>query len=168
MKSLLNKVLIVGLPLLCCQTQTNAATATGTLSVSATIAAACAVNSSNSTISFGAYVSSAVNDAIGTVAVTCTNTTTYDIALGPGNGSGASYADRIMTGASSSALLHYNLYTSAARTTVWGDGSSGTAKVSSTGTGIQQSISVYGRIPASQTTPGPDNYNDSVSITVTY
>jgi len=39
--------------------------------------------------------------------------------------------------------------------------------VSATGNGAAQSYTVYGRIPA-QTTPAPNTYTDTITITVTY
>lgn len=142
-----------------------AATATGTLSVSATIGASCSVNSASSSVAFNAYVNSTTNDVAGSVALTCTNSTSYTIALGTGGGT---YATRVMAGASTSSTLNYNLYTTAGRTTVWGDGTSSTATVAGTGSGAQQTVSVYGRIPSGQTTAQPDTYSDSVAVTVTY
>jgi spore coat protein U-like protein len=144
------------------------ATATGTLSVTATIAAACSVNNSSSTVAFGTYTSSTTDDVTGSVAVTCTNTTSYVVSLGVGSGTGASYTNRVMTGGTSGDLLNYNLYTTNAYTTVFGDGTGATATVSGTGSGVQQLVNVFGRIPSGQTTPGPDSYSDSVNITVTY
>ncbi|MBC7405820.1 MAG: spore coat protein U domain-containing protein [Cytophaga sp.] len=70
-------------------------------------------------------------DAIGTVS------------LDAGTGVGATIANRKMS--ASAQLLSYTIYTSAARTTVWGDGT-GAEKVSGIGNGAVQSISAYGRI----------------------
>jgi len=39
--------------------------------------------------------------------------------------------------------------------------------VANTGTGSSQSFTVYGRIPT-QTTPSPDTYTDTITVTVTY
>lgn len=71
--------------------------------------------------------------------------------------------------------LNYNLYTSSARTTIWGDGTSGTGVASGSfqhpglGVGVkfEQSYSFYGRIPASQNVP-VGTYSDSITVTVVY
>ena len=48
----------------------------------------------------------------------------------------------------------YNIYTDAARTNVWGDGTGGTATIANTGTGAAQNVTVYGRVPSGQTRSG--------------
>jgi spore coat protein U-like protein len=71
-----------------------------------------------------------------------------------------------MTSGSNS--LTYGLYTNAARTTVWGDGTGSTATVTNTGSGSAQNFTVYGRIPAGQTSTPAGIYADTVSVTITY
>jgi len=70
-----------------------------------------------------------------------------------------------------SSQLAYNLYTDSARTSVWGDGSSGTAKVSD---GyllglftVAKDYPVYGRIPELQNA-AVGSYLDTVVVTVNY
>jgi spore coat protein U-like protein len=65
-------------------------------------------------------------------------------------------------------LLSYSLYTDAARTNVWGDGTGSTATIGNTGTGAVQNVTVYGRIPGSQSSAPPGSYADTISVTVTY
>jgi spore coat protein U-like protein len=65
-------------------------------------------------------------------------------------------------------LLNYSLYTNAARTTVWGDGSGGTSTVSNTGSGVAQNFTVYARVPLGQTSVATGAYADTVQVTVTY
>jgi spore coat protein U-like protein len=64
--------------------------------------------------------------------------------------------------------LTYQLYSDAARTMIWGDGTAGTvtvsAHVASNGT---QNNTVYGRIPALQGVR-PGAYTDTITVTVTY
>jgi spore coat protein U-like protein len=60
----------------------------------------------------------------------------------------------------------YSLYTSAARTVVWGN-TVGTDTVSGSGSGLGRSYTVYGRVP-SQTVPPPATYTDTIVVTVTY
>jgi len=142
------------------------ATTTTNLSVTATVTANCSVSSSP--VAFGSVdVLSGTNyDATGNVSVTCTNGTAWSAAAGLGAGTGATFASRKM--AAGANLLNYSLYTNAGRTTVWGDGSGGTATVSNTGTGSAQSFTVYGRVPLGQTAAQAGAYSDTVLVTVTY
>jgi spore coat protein U-like protein len=141
-----------------------AATATSTFTVSATIVAECLINSA-STLGFGSQGVLIANvDQTSTIVVQCTNTTTYDIGLDAGTGTGASVATRKLTGGG--ATINYRLYSDSGRTTVWGNTVS-TDTVAATGNGAAQSYTVYGRIPA-QTTPAPAAYSDTITITVTY
>jgi len=63
--------------------------------------------------------------------------------------------------------LEYNLYTDAGRTTVWGDGTASSVTAAGTGSGAQQSLTVYGRIPASQSVPA-GSYSDTVTATINF
>lgn len=92
-------------------------------------------------------------------------------------GVAGSYAPRQM--ASGANRLSYNLYTSAARTTVWGDGSSGTATVAAYAAGSviitgnqtrafdSPNLTIHGRIPADQTSP-LGVYLDTIIVTLTF
>jgi spore coat protein U-like protein len=67
--------------------------------------------------------------------------------------------------------VDYQLYTDAARTTVWGDGAGGTAVQSGVGTAAPRTLTVYGRIPdagANLSAAVRADYRDTVTITVTY
>ena len=126
---------------------------------------------------FGAY--DTINPTSGTssITVTCTHdknpavTFSYTIALSSGPGS---YASRQMTGTGDT--LTYNLYTTAAHTTVWGNGTAGTATVSNSFTvpsGAGNSgfkiDTVYGLITAPQNvTPGAYSTATPITVTVTY
>jgi spore coat protein U-like protein len=143
-----------------------AATVGGTLNTNATVTANCTV--STSALAFGNVDStSAANvDAAGGLTITCTNGSAWAASAGVGGGSGASFANRKMTAGAN--LLNYTLYTSAARTTVWGDGTGSTATIGGTGTGSAQAVTVYGRVPGGQTTVPIGAYADVVAVTVTY
>ncbi|WP_207459050.1 spore coat U domain-containing protein [Azospirillum sp. SYSU D00513] len=134
-----------------------AGTASGTLSVSATVAATC--NVSSGSIDFGTYTPSANTDQTSAVSVTCTAGTTYTVELGAG-GNAADQARRM---AGSGSHLTYELYSDSSRSLVW----NATNKVTGTGIGSAQSIPVYGRIPSGQSVPA-GSYADSVQILVTY
>jgi spore coat protein U-like protein len=144
-----------------------AATATGVMSVSATVASTCVVGTS--TLGFGSVSSAAIQagnvDATGTVSVNCTTGSSYTIALAAGGGLGATLASRKIT--SGANLLNYSIYTSAARTTVWGDGTLASATVAGTGSGTSQSVVAYGRIFSGQAVPA-GAYTDTVTVTVAY
>jgi spore coat protein U-like protein len=129
------------------------------------------------TLAFGNYDTINALDGTTTITVTCTHTNNaavrfdYVVALSSGPGS---YASRQMTGTGDT--LIYNLYTSAARTTVWGDGSAGTATVAGSfnvggGAGGTRwdTQNVYGRIGAAQNVlPGAYATAAPITVTITY
>jgi spore coat protein U-like protein len=145
--------------------QARAATSTGNFAITGTITATCQVNAS--TLAFGAYnpVLNANLDVTGTVSVSCTNATPYNIGLGVGAGTGATITNRKMT--SGANTLTYQVFRDAARTLNWGQ-TVGTDTVAGTGNGVAQAITAYGRIPAGQTTAAVGAYTDTVVITITY
>lgn len=137
-------------------------------------AAGAVCNVSATSVAFGAYnpLSPINTDATGTVTVTCSGLlsllVSYEILLSKG-GAGT-YSPRRM--ASGSNTLNYNLYTTITRTTIWGDTTGGSARV--TGNILVQLLTptsnnhtVYGRIPAQQNV-APGAYTDSITVTVNY
>jgi len=145
-----------------CPTNGSSSDSTGS-TVTATINANCNVSATN--INFGSIGLLSTNtDAAGTVTVQCTNTTPYNVGLGVGTGTGATVANRKMT--SGANTVTYSLYSNGGRTTVWGN-TIGTDTVGGTGTGSNQNLTVYGRVPV-QSTPAPATYNDTIVVTVTY
>ena len=148
-------------------TSADAATATGPMTVTATVSAVCTVGAS--VLAFPSASSSAIAagniDATGTVTVNCTLNSAYTVALDAGVGGGATLASRKMSAGAET--LSYAVYTSAARTTVWGNGSAGSATVAGTGNGAAQSLSAYGRIFSGQLVSAAA-YADTVGVTVTY
>ncbi|TCJ11697.1 SCPU domain-containing protein [Parasulfuritortus cantonensis] len=145
-----------------------AATATGNLSVSATVSDTCTVGTSS--IDFGAYnpISGSARSGTGAVKVTCTTGTPYSIELGTGANTASCSGNRCMKDASTH-YLPYELYLDSGHVTVWGgaDYVAGTAKVSQTGTGAEQTHDLYGGIAASQNVPA-GSYSDTVTITISY
>lgn len=142
----------------------HAATTTNTFTVQITIAASCTISSA-STLNFGNQgVLTANVDQTSTVQVQCTNTTPYNIGLNAGLGSGATVTNRKLTNGANT--INYSLYSDSGRTTNWGN-TVGTDTVASTGTGVAQSFTVYGRVPV-QLTPTPGIYTDTVTVTLTY
>lgn len=153
---------VVGLLALGSPLAALSATATGSFSATATVVATCVVSATS--VAFGSYSTTQL-DSTGQVTVICVNGTSYTVALDAGAGSGASVASRKMTGPSSQTLT-YSLYHDSSRSSVWGD-VVGTNTIASTGTGIAQVITMYGRIPASQY-PSFGVYTDTIAVTLTY
>ena len=63
--------------------------------------------------------------------------------------------------------LGYQLYSDSLHSIVWGDGTSLSAVTPGVGTGSNQSLTVYGRLPT-VTGAIPGTYTDTVTVTVTY
>lgn len=146
-------------------TNAKAATATANFDVTATIIASCTISATD--MLFGNYdpLSPTPVDQTSTISVTCTNGATYSIAL-DGGLSGNVAARTMDDDTAGTSFLSYQLYHDAAHTTAWGD--TGATDHDGTGTGSNQNITVYGRIPAGQTTPVIDSYTDTIVATITY
>jgi spore coat protein U-like protein len=148
----------------------SALTKTTTFQVTASVANNCFIDSA-STLAFGPYdpSSAAVLDGASNIVVRCTNKTPYTLSLNAGTTTGGTFTNRLMT--TGTDTLQYNLYTTTARTTVWGDGTAGTGTVAKTGAGLTvgnaQTTQVFGRIPV-QPDAAVGNYSDTVTVTVTY
>jgi spore coat protein U-like protein len=138
-------------------------TDTADLGASATVAPTCVV--SPGALAFGTYDplgahAAAPLDAQGSFQVACTRSTGYSIGLGPG--SFAAGAVRRM--ANGPHRLQYELYTSAARTTVW---STTVTVVGAAASTAPTTLTVYGRIPAGQAAAA-GAYADTVLMTVSF
>jgi len=132
--------------------------------VSATVLPSCIVTADP--LDFNTYVSTADSTQQNTLTITCTLGTTYTVSLNAGQAPGATTSTRKMVGlVNTSSFLPYNLYSNAARTQNWGNQSSDW--VSGTGTGLVQSLIIYGKIPAGANVPA-DTYNDTITVTVAY
>ena len=134
-------------------------------------AISCSVNVTG--MAFGNYspLDNQPSDSVGTVTVACTNLiaifVNFTVKLSPGVAGG--YQPRQL--ASGTGHLSYNLYTDPLRSTVWGNGSGGTATQSlgaliAIGSGALP-LTVYGRIPAKQNV-APGLYSDTIIATVEY
>jgi spore coat protein U-like protein len=140
----------------------DAATATTTFGVSATVAATCLISATP--LGFGSYTG-LVDPASSTVTVTCTNTTPYNVGLSAGLATGATVTTRSMTGPAA-ALLGYGLFSDSGHTTNWGITIS-TDTVTGTANGAAQPITVFGQIPAAEFI-APGAYADTITATVTF
>jgi spore coat protein U-like protein len=136
-------------------------------------AASCQISATD--LAFGQYRFNSDVDVLSTITVSIENCVpdvngvevSYSIAISAG--SSADFADRAMSGFGGA--LHYNLYTDASHSIVWGDGGAGTGDVSGSFTvPLQTSASHtgYARIPAGQTDLSPGPYADQLTITINY
>jgi spore coat protein U-like protein len=139
----------------------QAATASSTILVTATVLSFCTILTGP--LAFGNY-SSAVLAATSTITVACTSGTTYNVGLDIGQGTGATVAARKMSFLSNT--LSYGLFSDAGHATVWGP-TIATNTVTGVATGLPQALTVYGQVPAAQLV-APGAYTDTVTATITY
>lgn len=123
------------------------------------------------------------NQAI-TVSATCNRanlpfTVTYTLSVAQGHS--GSYTPRYMISGTTSDDLQYNLYSDAARTQIWGDGTGGSTLPQFTMTGTcqrnngrngrncsaSQEDTVYGTIFALQNV-APGDYNDALTVNINF
>ena len=128
---------------------------------SATVSANCLVSAQDIDFGTTGALTSAV-DSTGNIAARCTPGTPFSIGLNGGLANGTP-TQRLMTLGSSS--IQYGLYRNSARTQAWGDNVNNRA--TGLGTGLQQNVTVYGRVPP-QATPPPGTYSDTVVATIRY
>jgi len=137
----------------------GAADAYASFSVSASIAANCLLETADLDFGTAGIIGSDI-DADTDIDITCTPGTGYDIAI---DGGGAGDPDhREMR--SGSDTVGYGLYSDTARHDHWGTSPAST--VSGSGSGRQQQLGVYGRIPPQHAVSG--HYADTVVVTITY
>jgi len=137
-----------------------AGTETGSMTVSATVEAACLMTTAP--LAFGSYTGLAISGTAN-FSISCTNSTPYTLALNAGSSTGATVSTRKMT--STGGTLAYALYRDSARTLNWGTDVGTT--YSGTGSGSAQSVSIYGSVASGQQ-PTPGSYSDVVTATLTY
>lgn len=133
--------------------------------------ASCSVSAT--AVNFGTYnpLSGTPDDAAGTVTFSCSGLSgvlmSWTVSLSTGNSGGYS-PRRLSNGVST---LGYNLYTSAAHSSVWGDGTGVTSVVSDQMLLVLGpntfNYPVYGRIPAGQDAAA-GSYTDTIMVTVNY
>ena len=128
-------------------------------------AANCSI--STTSVAFGTYnvFSASPLDSTGTVTIQCTGNANVQINLDKGGA--ATFAGRRML--KGSEPLSYNLYTDAARTLIWGDGTSGTSTYTQNGVpnNTPVTVTIYGQVPADQdVTAG--SYSNTVTAVVNF
>jgi spore coat protein U-like protein len=134
------------------------------LPISATITNTCSIGTVTAlSFTYDPVVANATTDAhsTGSIAVTCT-TGDSGALVGLGLGGQPTGSQRYMS--DGPATLAYNLYSDSGYSTAWDDS---TNKVTApTGTGLPQTLTVYGSIPQAQNKPA-GSYTDTVTIDVT-
>ncbi|CAN7326393.1 spore coat U domain-containing protein [Variovorax paradoxus] len=143
--------------------------ATATFQVLITVAKACSVVAgAGSKIDFGTVDSSATGlSGTSNISVTCSKTTPYNIGLLPSNNNTTGAG--VMSPASGSDTVAYQLRSVSATGSVWGSTATSTAVgngVAGTGTGAAQTIPVYATVASANVTPGA--YSDTVTVQVNY
>jgi spore coat protein U-like protein len=143
------------------------------LPLNARAIASCSVTAN--AVVFGGYTfnNPSTTQSVGNVKVSCSLLglisllVSYNIRLSPGIS--ATFAPRNM--ASGANTLQYNLYVDSGHSSVWGDGTAGTAFVSDGYLlGLLTTVNdyaVYGAIPAGQNVP-IGTYSDTITVTVNY
>ena len=151
-------------------TQSHADTGTSIMSVSVTVEHSCSMDISPMT--FGVYDgvvanASAALDAKTTVISSCTSGAAALITMNAGNSAGSGSDDvpvRRMTSEAGDYLV-YQVYSDVSHKTVWGNAVP--TGVALSGTGLPQTLTVYGSIPSAQMVPEGD-YSDQIIVTITY
>jgi len=134
--------------------------------LSSPVNAACMIASING-VGFGQYdvfTSLSNTSGVGSLTVNCNGGGSSSFVTSLSTGQSNTYSTRVMKNGGNS--LSYNLYTSAARTVVWGNGTGGSSVIS-TRRNSNTTLSIFGEIPAEQDS-GVGTYTDSITATVSF
>jgi spore coat protein U-like protein len=134
-------------------------TATSNFDVSIQVMSTCSISASNMTFSSITTGTTSNTDASASLTVNCSSGTPYTISLG--DGQHYSGGRRMSNGTTN---INYYLYSDSTRSSQWNS----VLVQSGTGTGTNQSIDVFGRVPAGQSVVFTGGYADTVVATVTY
>lgn len=132
---------------------------TANFDVSIQVLSTCAISASNMTFSSITTGTTSNTDATSSLTVNCSQGTPYTISLG--DGMNYSAGRRMASGAS---YINYYFYSDSGRTSQWNSA----ATQGGTGSGSDQSITVYGRIPSGQAVAFTGAYADTIIATITY
>jgi spore coat protein U domain-containing protein, fimbrial subunit CupE1/2/3/6 len=138
-------------------------TATGNLTVTAGIGTSCTV--SNVGINFGTVTTTSAVTTSGSLNVNCSSGLPYNLDLDLGLNPTAPPTTRQLSNGAN--RLAYNIYTTNTYITVWGSGMTGGTSQSFIGTGANQYIQAYLKIPV-QAAPPNGLYTDTVTITAIF
>lgn len=145
-----------------CQSVTGSAATLPTLPAQFSINTACTVTANP--LNFGTVTGMTGHSATSNLSVTCTLDGAYTIALDGGAVTG-DVNDRRMQLGPGPETVEYQLYQDAGHAQVWG-GTPGTV-VGGIGTGVPQSVPVFGLVPPQGPKP-PGVYQDTITVTVTF
>jgi spore coat protein U-like protein len=144
-----------------------------TLPVADSVTAGCSVTASN--IGLGAVASTATNvSGSGTITIQCNPSTKYFVGLAPSNGN-VNGAGTMTGSAGNGSSVPYQLYQDSAHSIIWGNTANSTSPGNGTGgnsgngghgNGNAQGYSVYVLVPSANYPP--DNYMDTVTVTVNF
>lgn len=133
------------------------------LAAAAPARAACTISATP--LSFGNYnvFNAAPLDSTGTITIRCQPTANVRVTLS--RGGSLTYLPRQLTGPGGT--LNYNIFTTAARTTIWGDETEGTAAYYGRQNPGLTPLTCYGRVPALQDAAA-GNYSDTIVATINF
>lgn len=147
------------------------------LAASASVAGACSVSATS--MAFGRYqpltfagkLASADLTSDATVSLVCTAISTggsYTVRLGP-SAQGNSIVPRYLAHDGGGPGMAFNVYLDGAYTSVWGDGFTGAVISGSIPSGDSTSShSVFGKVPAGQSTLRAGSYSSFLTMTIIY
>jgi spore coat protein U-like protein len=138
----------------------------GLLHASEASAQSCTISATS--VNFGNYnvFNGTALDSTGTVTYRC-NAAAANISIGLTKGASSTYNPRLMS--KGAEVLGYNLYRDAARSTIWGDGTSGTATYfrANPPNNSNVNLTVYGRVPAGQDVSA-GSFSDTVTAVINF
>lgn len=149
----------------------QASTASDTFDVSLTITAACSITAGSSADIDLASVASTATDLDGSsdITVKCSNTVPYYVGLAPSSGATTGAGSLSPAGASPDDVPYQLRSTAGTTGAVWGNSATTSAVgngVAGTGSGTDQTLTVYVTAPSANY--APDTYSDTVTVTVNY
>jgi len=141
-------------------------TATAGMVVGVEIVAACTVSVAD--LNFGAYASNSKTpvQAQTTIQLRCGAGAVAELSLDAGSGPGATTSNRRLEQDSGKSRLDYDLFQDPGRTIHWGN-RSGVDTLEVMATGAQQTVPIYGQIPAGQRAL-EGTYSDTITLRVQY
>ena len=133
---------------------------------SAQLTPSCTISATS--VNFGNYnvFNGSAVDSTGTITYTC-NSAASNVTISLSTGASSSYRPRAMS--KGAEALNYNLFRDAARTSIWGDGTNGTAVYSRNNPPNNNpvNVTVYGQIPAGQDVSA-GTFSDTISATINF
>ena len=127
-------------------------------------------SASATVVAFGTYTPLTTATSTGTISVACTGVSGSNSATAAlSSGMSGTFTARTMSNGTGG-TLSYNLYTTAADSVVWGDGTGGsqtqTLAINGPPGNVTVNATVYGLVPSQD--PRPGSYLDTITVTVNY